>query len=66
MKKYVIAIEETITDKFEVEAENADTALKMAEGKYRNGEFVLCPGELQFKQMCIVQPECDATEWSKF
>lgn len=66
MKKYIIVIEETITDEFEVEAENADTALKIAENKYRKGEFVLCPGEVQFRQMCIVQPESNATEWSEF
>lgn len=66
MKKYIIVIEETITDEFEVEAEDADTALKTAENKYRNGEFVLCPGEVQFRQMCIVQPKSNATEWSEF
>lgn len=66
MKKYIIAIEETITDEFEVEAENADTALKMAENKYRKGEFILSPGEIQFKQMRIVQPESSSTKWSEF
>lgn len=66
MMKFTIAIEETIAGKFKVEANDVDEALEMAEKKYKNGEFVLCPGEVQFKQMSILHPENEASEWIEF
>ena len=61
--KYTITIEETNTKDFEIEAESAEEALEMAEQKYRSGEFVLDPGECQFKQIAIIGPNKEATEW---
>ncbi len=66
MKKYTIAVEETLVKEFKVYASNAEEAMKIAEKKYRNGEFILDPGEVQFKQMCISKPENEVTEWSEF
>ncbi len=66
MKKYTVAIEETIVQEFEVEANDFGEALDIAEEKYRKGEFVLCPGEVHFKQMAVVKPNCEATEWKEF
>lgn len=66
MKKFVIAIEETVSQNFEIEAENAEQAMKLAENKYQNGEFVLEPGEICFKQMTVVKPEEEMTEWHEF
>lgn len=66
MKKFIIAIEETVTEEFEIMAENAEKAMKIAEKKYKRGEFVLSPGETQFKQMSIINPEDEATEWVEF
>lgn len=66
MKKFVITIEETVCQNFEVEAENAEQAMEFAENKYQNGEFVLEPGEVCFKQMAIMKPDDEATEWIEF
>lgn len=64
MKKFVIAIEETVVKEFEVWAEESCEALNIAEEKYYNGEFVLNPGEAQFRQMASVGDE--PTEWVEF
>lgn len=64
MKKFIIAIEETVVEEFEVMAENSIEALEIAEQKYYNGEFVLEPGEVQFRQMASVGDE--PTGWREF
>ncbi len=66
MKKYTIAIEETIVDEFEIEANDFNEAMNIAEEKYRKGEFVLSPGEVQFKQIAVISPSCERTEWNEF
>ncbi len=66
MKKYIIAIEETIVEEFEVEANSSEDALVIAEEKYKSGEFVLTPGEVQHRQMAIISPACKYTKWSEF
>ena len=64
--KYTITIEETVAKDFEVEANDAEEAYKIAEQKYKSGEFVLDPGECQFKQIAITAPSNEATEWKQF
>lgn len=64
--KYIITIEEMVSEDFEVEAKNAEEAMNIAEEKYKKCEFVLEPGNLTFKQMAIISPESDATEWTEF
>lgn len=66
MKKFVIAIEETLVQEFEVAAANAEEAMEIAEEQYKKGVLVLSSGEAQFKQMAIVKPEKEATEWCEF
>ena len=66
MKKYIIAIEEIIVDEFEVEANNYGEALQVAEEKYFKGEFVLCPGEIQFRKMAVVKPDVIDIKWHEF
>lgn len=66
MKKFVITIEETISQDFEVIAESSEAAMKIATDKYRKGKFVLRPGEVHFKQMAITKPNNEATEWCEF
>lgn len=66
MTKYTIAIEETVVEEFEIEANDFGEALEIAAEKYRKGEIVLRPGEVQFKQMAVVKPDCESTEWSEF
>ncbi len=64
MKKFIIAIEETVVQEFEVMADDSIEALEIAEQKYRKGEFVLEPGEVQFRQMASIGDE--PTEWMEF
>lgn len=64
--KYKVAIEETVVGEFEVEADSPGEALELAEERYRKGQYVLEPGEVQFRQMSIVGPESEATEWKEF
>ncbi|MBQ9684649.1 hypothetical protein IJV57_04230 [Candidatus Saccharibacteria bacterium] len=64
--KYIITIEETAAKNFEVEADSADEAYETAERKYKSGEFVLDPGECQFRQIAITKPSNETTEWREF
>lgn len=65
MPKYTITIEEMVSQDFEVEAATADEAMEIAEQKYRDGEFVLEPGNLVCTQMAITDPSDEATEWTE-
>lgn len=65
MPKYTITIEEMVSENFEVEAATADEAMEIAEQKYRDGEFVLEPGNLVCTQMAITDPSDEATEWTE-
>lgn len=66
MKTFTIVIEETIVEEFRVTANDVEEALKVAEHKYRNEEFILCPGEVQFKQMAVLNSSNEVTEWVEF
>lgn len=61
--KYTITIEEANAKDFEIEADSAEEAYETAEQKYKSGEFVLNPGECQFRQMAITNPSKENTEW---
>lgn len=66
MKTVRVAIEELCVQEFDIivaddDMEDAiDTAIK----KYKNGELVLEPGEVQSRQISIVKP--NTTEWVEF
>ena len=64
--KYMITIEETCAKDFEIEASNANEAYEIAEQKYKSVEFVLDPGECQFRQIAITAPNDEITEWREF
>ena len=64
--KYTITIEEAVAKDFEIEASSADEAYERAERKYKSGEFVLDPGECQFRQITITKPSKECTEWREF
>lgn len=51
--KYTITMEETVAKDFEVEANDAEEAYEIAEQKDKTGEFILDPGECQYKQMLL-------------
>ena len=64
--KYTITIEETCVKDFEIEADSAEEAYEMTKQKYKDGEFVLDPGDCQFRQIAITKPSDKATEWREF
>lgn len=67
MKKYIIAIEEMISEQFEIEADTLEEAMEIAEEQYNKGILVLEPGNLVSKQMCGTDPDTgDCTEWTEF
>jgi len=66
MKKYKISIEEHVSDSFEVEAENEEAAIKEAIRKYKKGEFVLEPGYVTDRLICIDKGENDTSGWLEF
>ena len=66
MKKFCVVIEETVSEEFEVEAENKDDAIKKTIKKYKSGELVLEQGELQYKQMAIINDNDEIDEWIEF
>lgn len=66
MKKFKIAIEETVVDEFEIFADSAEEAIEAVKKQYKNGNVVLCPGEVQYKQIAIKEPENEVTEFVEF
>ena len=64
--KYVIAIEKTLVQEFDISANNAEVAFRMAVDYYKNGTSVITQGEVQFKQMAIIAPYNEATDWKEF
>lgn len=67
MEKFIVTIEEMVSDDFEVLAENYEEAEKIAAEKYKSGEFVLEPGNLVAKQMKIHNITDDVrTDWIEF
>lgn len=48
---YKVIIEETVSDTFEIEVGEGEDVIEVATEKYKNGEIVLEPGELQNVQM---------------
>jgi hypothetical protein len=67
MAKFEIAIEEHIVEAFEIEAKDMDEAIEIAKKKYKDGEIVLCPGEVQAKLMSAYDLETEeGTEWFEF
>lgn len=63
MKKFTIAIEETVVEEFDVVAENETEALDIAFHKYKKHDFILENGEVQYSQMAVVSPNINNIEW---
>ena len=64
---FEITIEEMVTKTFLVEAQDDNEAMLVAIEKYKNGDFILEPGNLVCKQMEIHDIKNDTyTEWFEF
>ena len=66
MAKFTICIEETISETFDIVAKDVDEAIEIATKKYKDGTIILTPGNLVVKQMAVVSPEQETTEWFEF
>lgn len=66
MKKYVVTIEETTSQNFDVMANNSEQAIAIAIEKYNLGELVLAPGNLIHKQMRVQSDANNFDEWIEF
>ncbi len=66
MSVYSIVIEETVSKSFNVMASSKKQALAIAEDKYKTGEFVLDPGEVQQRKMAVIEAENIGIEWIEF
>ena len=65
-KKFIVAIEETVVEEFEVVSDTEEEALEFAKKQYKKGVFVLSPGEVRHRQMAIINTEKESTEWFEF
>lgn len=66
MKKYVVAIEETVVQNFEVEANSREEALRKVEKGYKNGNYVLESAEVQTKRMSVLNADNEFDKWIEF
>lgn len=63
-KKYVVTIEETISQDFDIEANSLEEALEIARKKYCDGEFVVESESCTFVQAkAMTEDASDLTEW---
>lgn len=66
-KLFQITIEETISECFDVYADNIDEAIQTAENKYNNGEFILAPGNITNRKIFIFDEDINLKkEWFEF
>lgn len=54
-KEFVVTIEEIISQDFTVIAKSKKEALNIAKEEYYKGNFVLLPGDLEYKQMAVAE-----------
>lgn len=66
-KKYIVSIEETISEDFEVMAENIEEAVSLAKKGYKSGDLVLSPGNFQCKKISAYSNDTEEkVEWNEF
>ncbi len=66
MRLIKVAIEETIVQEFEVEANTFEEALLFAKEKYKVGEFVLSDAFVTDKKIAILSTSDEEAEWVNF
>lgn len=64
--KFLLTIEEMVSQDFEVDAEDEKEALEIAIDKYKKGIFVLEPGEVKYRQILINTQEEKVSAWVEF
>lgn len=67
MKEFEVIIEETVSQSFTVVASSLEEAEEIAQNKYYEGEFVLEPGDCQYRTMMARDNETkEETSWGQF
>jgi len=66
LKRFIVTVEETISEDFEVYAENENEAFEITKNNYRNGTFVLQPGNVTFRQMTLMDEKEENATWRPF
>ena len=67
METFYVTIEEHHTQVFEVQAEDMEEAMEIAEARYNNGEFNVRSNDPQAKLMMAENESGeDSTEWVEF
>ena len=64
--KYRVTIEESISNTFEIIAENEMQAREIAINNYNLGKSVLEPGELTHKQLQVSENNSTLIDWEEF
>ena len=62
--KFIVNIEEVVSENFEVEADDKEKALEIIMRAYNSGEVVLEPGELVGKRIAVYDEANN--EWSEY
>ncbi len=66
-KLFQVTIEETVVECFDVYAKDIDEAVLIAENKYKNGEFVLSPGDVTNRKIFAIDKDADLKKgWIEF
>ncbi len=65
-RKYIVTIEEMISQDFEIEADSIDVALETAEQQYKKGIITLSDGNLVCKQISATDNKGDSVDWYEF
>ena len=67
MKTFKITVEEHISQSFDVEANNIDEAMEIAQKDYNNGFLIVESAEVNAKLIMAENEETnEATEWVEF
>jgi|LSQX01.1.fsa_nt_gb hypothetical protein len=65
--KFYVTIEETVCDKFLIETDDMEEAMRIAEEKYHSGELVLEPGVVTSRKMAAeTEDGREYTQWVEF
>jgi len=64
--RYVVSIEELVSQDFEIDAPSVEEAKRIAKEKYNNCEIVLEPGELQTKRLSVINENGVSGDWEEF
>lgn len=65
-KNFIVTIEETISQNFDIEAESLEEALEIARKKYCDDEFVVESGSVTFVQaQAMTEDATEMTPWEE-